>query len=139
MRKVFLTALMIFMMSAATALAANWQQIYLDDTDNKIFFDTDSVQITEMTSTRDDVIFDALFRMDYSDKGRTALIDWYRDYSRRCNSSAKATRDTIAFLSAFPTPPPARNSRTCTTTARTTTGKKFPLLPSLTLNTSRQI
>jgi len=81
MRKVFFATLMVFMMSAATALAANWQQIYLDDTDNKIFFDTDSVQVSEMTSTRDDVIFDAMFRMDYSDKGRTALIDWYRDYS----------------------------------------------------------
>lgn len=81
MRKVFLAALMVFMMSAATAFAANWQQIYLDDTDNKIFFDTDSVQISEMNSTRNNVIFDAMFRMDYSDKGRTALIDWYRDYS----------------------------------------------------------
>ena len=72
---------MIFMMSAATALAANWQQIYTDQTDNVIYFDTDSVQISEITSDRADVIFEAVFRMDYSDKGRTALIDWYRDYS----------------------------------------------------------
>lgn len=81
MRKVFLAALMIFMMSAATALAANWGQIYIDDNDNVIFFDTDSVQITSMTGSRNAVTFDALFRMEYSDKGRKALIDWYRDYS----------------------------------------------------------
>ena len=81
MRKVFFAALMIFMMSAATALAATWQQIYTDQNDNEIYFDTDSVQISEITSTRNDVIFDALFRMEYSNKGRQALIDWYRDYS----------------------------------------------------------
>ncbi len=81
MRKIFLTTLLIFMMSAATALAANWQQIYTDNDDNVIYFDTDSVQITSMTAEREDVTFSAVYRMEYSDKGRNALIDWYRNYS----------------------------------------------------------
>ena len=81
MRKVFLTTLLVIMMSAATALAADWTQIYTDDNDNVIYFDTDSVQITSMTANRDTVSFSATFRMDYSDKGRNALINWYRDYS----------------------------------------------------------
>ena len=81
MRKVFLTTLLVIMMSAATALAADWVQIYTDDNDNVIFFDTDSVQITSMTANRDSVSFSAMFHMDYSDKGRQALINWYRDYS----------------------------------------------------------
>ena len=69
------------MMSAATALAANWQQIYTDNEDNVIYFDTDSVQISTMDSTHEDVTFSAMFRMDYSDKGRNDLISWYREYS----------------------------------------------------------
>ncbi len=81
MKRIFLTALMIFMMSAATALAATWQQIYTDQNDNLIYFDTDSVQITSMDSTRDDITFSGVFRMEYSERGRKALIDWYRDYS----------------------------------------------------------
>ena len=81
MKKVFLTTLMVIMMCAATALAANWQQIYTDNDDNVIYFDTDSVQITAMTSEREDVTFSGMFRMDYSDKGRNDLIDWYRNYS----------------------------------------------------------
>lgn len=81
MRKVFFAALMIFMMSAATALAANWQQIYTDQNDNVIYFDTDSVQITSMDSTRDDITFSGVFRMEHSQRGRDALIAWYRDYS----------------------------------------------------------
>ena len=81
MKRIFLTALMIFMMSAATALAATWQQIYTDQNDNLIYFDTDSVQITAMDSTRDDITFSGVFRMEYSERGRKALIDWYRDYS----------------------------------------------------------
>ena len=81
MRKIFLTTLTVIMMIAATALAANWQQIYTDNDDNVIYFDTDSVQVTSMTPEREDVTFSAKFRMNYSDKGRQALIDWYRDYS----------------------------------------------------------
>lgn len=81
MRKVFLTALVLIMMSATTALAANWQQIYTDQNDNEIYFNTDSVQISSMTENRDDVTFSAHFRMNYSERGRKALIDWYRDYS----------------------------------------------------------
>ncbi len=81
MRKIFLTTLLVFMMSAATALAANWQQIYTDQNDNLIYFDTDSVQVTSMTENRDNVTFTARFRMEYSQAGRQALIDWYRDYS----------------------------------------------------------
>ena len=81
MKRIFLATLLVFMMSAATALAANWQQVYTDQNDNVIYFDSDSVQVTSITEKRDDVIFDARFRMEYSDKGRQALIDWYRDYS----------------------------------------------------------
>ena len=81
MKRVFLAALMIFILSASTALAATWQHIYTDQNDNEIYFDTDSVQITSMDSTREDVTFSGVFRMEYSQRGRTALIDWYRDYS----------------------------------------------------------
>lgn len=81
MRKIFLTTLLIMMMSAATALAASWTQIYTDENDNVIYFDTDSVSISSMTENRDDATFSAMFRMDYSDRGRNALINWYRDYS----------------------------------------------------------
>lgn len=83
MRKIFFATLLVFMMSAATALAANWQQIYTDDNDNVIHFDTDSVQASWQGAMKDtgDVTFSAVFRMDYSDKGRNALIDWYRNYS----------------------------------------------------------
>ncbi|MBD3879991.1 MAG: hypothetical protein SR1Q5_10025 [Quinella sp. 1Q5] len=81
MRKVFLSTLMVVMMIAATALAANWQQIYTDNDDNVIYFDTDSVQVTSMTAEREDVTFCGMFRMDYSNKGRNDLIDWYRNYS----------------------------------------------------------
>ena len=81
MRKIFLTTLLVMMMSATTALAAYWAQIYTDDNDNVIYFDADSVQIISMTGNRDSVTFSAKFRMDYSDKGRDALIAWYRDYS----------------------------------------------------------
>ena len=81
MRKVFLTTLLVIMMSAATALAANWQQIYTDQNDNEVYFDTDSVQVSAIDSSRQDATFSAVYRMNYSDKGRQALIDWYRDYS----------------------------------------------------------
>ena len=81
MRKVFLSTLLIIMMSAATALAANWEQIYTDQNDNVIYFDTDSVKISAMDRTRKDVTFSAVYRMEYSRRGRQALIDWYRDYS----------------------------------------------------------
>ncbi len=81
MRKIFLTTLLVIMMSAATALAANWQQIYTDNDDNVILFDTDSVVITAMTAEHEDVTFSASFCMRYSDKGRNDLIAWYRDYS----------------------------------------------------------
>lgn len=81
MRKVFLTTLLVIMMSAVTALAANWGQIYTDQNDNVIYFDMDSVKISDMDSTRKDITFSAVYRMDYSNKGRNALIDWYRDYS----------------------------------------------------------
>ena len=81
MRKVFLTTLTVIMMIAATALAANWGQIYTDQDDNVIYFDMDSVQVTSITENRDVVTFSAKFRMDYSEKGRNDLINWYRDYS----------------------------------------------------------
>ena len=81
MRKVFLATLLVIMMSAATALAANWQQIYTDQNDNVIFFDTDSVKVSAIDSTHKDVTFNAVYRMEYSQRGRQALIDWYRDYS----------------------------------------------------------
>lgn len=81
MRKVFLTTLMVIMMIAATALAANWIQVYTDNDDNVIYFDADSVQITSITENRDVATFSAVFRMEYSGKGRDALIDWYRNYS----------------------------------------------------------
>ena len=81
MRKIFISTLLIIMMSAATALAANWQQIYTDNDDNVIYFDADSVQITSITEMRDVTTFSAKFRMEYSEKGRNALIDWYRNYS----------------------------------------------------------
>ena len=81
MKRVFLATLLVIMMTAATALAATWQQIYTDQNDNEILFDTDSVQVTSMTPDRDDVTFSAQFRMNYSQAGRDALIAWYRDYS----------------------------------------------------------
>lgn len=81
MRKIFLATLLVFMMSAATALAANWIQVYTDNDDNVIYFDADSVQINSITETRDVITFSAVFRMEYSEKGRQALINWYRDYS----------------------------------------------------------
>lgn len=81
MKRVFLATLLVIMMSAATALAASWQQIYTDQNDNVIYFDTDSVKISAMDSTRKDVTFSAFYRMEYSQRGRQALIDWYRDYS----------------------------------------------------------
>ena len=81
MKRIFLATLTVVMMFAATALAATWQQIYTDENDNVIYFDTDSVQISAMDATHADVTFSAMFRMDYSDKGRNALIDWYRNYS----------------------------------------------------------
>lgn len=84
MKRIFLATLLIFMMSATTALAANWQQIYTDNDDNTVFFDTGSVnaawQGTNTQGSRD-VVFSAVFRMNYSNKGRDALIDWYRNYS----------------------------------------------------------
>ena len=81
MKKTFLTTLLVIMMSAATALAANWGQIYTDQNDDVIYFDMDSVQISAIDSTRKDVTFNAVYRTDYSDKGRQALIDWYRNHS----------------------------------------------------------
>ncbi|MBR2773913.1 MAG: hypothetical protein IKD73_02875 [Selenomonadaceae bacterium] len=83
MRKVFMATLMVVMMIAATALAANWQQIYTDNDDNVIYFDTDSVSANWQGAMQDtgDVTFSAMFRMNYSDKGRNDLIDWYRNYS----------------------------------------------------------
>ena len=78
MRKFFLATLLVMLMSA-TALAAGWEQIYLDENDNMIYFDTDTVSVTSHVG--DKAEFTAAFRMDYSDKGRQALIDWYRDYS----------------------------------------------------------
>ncbi len=79
MRKVFLTTLLVIMMSAATALAAGWEQIYTDDNDNMIYFDTARVSVS--SHFEGNAEFTADFCMRYSDKGRNALIDWYRDYS----------------------------------------------------------
>ena len=78
MRKIFLMTLLFVMMSAATALAA-WEQVYVDDNENQIYFDPDRVTITSRTDN--DAEFSAPFRMIYSDKGRAALIAWYRDNS----------------------------------------------------------
>jgi hypothetical protein len=80
MKRVFLVTLLVAMMSAVTALAADWQQIYTDDLDNKIFFDTSSVKVSEIDANRN-AVFTATYRIEYSDKGRQALINWYRDYS----------------------------------------------------------
>lgn len=74
-----MTTLLVIMMSAATALAAGWEYIYTDDNDNEIYFDTDTVRVTQQLG--DSATFTAQFRMNYSDKGRQALINWYRDYS----------------------------------------------------------
>ena len=79
MRKIFLTTLLVIMMSAVTALASGWENVYTDNDDNVIYFDTDTVRIQQ--SMNNQAIFSAKFRMDYSDKGRQALINWYRDYS----------------------------------------------------------
>lgn len=79
MRKIFLMTLLVIMMSAATALAAGWEQIYTDDNDNQIFFDPATVKV--ISTNGDETLFSASFRMVYSDKGRQALINWYRDYS----------------------------------------------------------
>ena len=73
--------LLIAMMSATTVLAANWQQVYTDQNDNEIFFDLDSVKISSMTPNREEATFSAVYRMNYSEKGRDATIAWYRDYS----------------------------------------------------------
>lgn len=81
MRKVFLTTLLVVMMAAASALAANWTQIYTDDNEDGVYFDTDSVSISSMNDDRSEVTFSAKYRMIYSEKGRQALKDWYRDYS----------------------------------------------------------
>ena len=83
MKRFLLATLLIFMMSATTALAASWQQIYTDNDDNLVFFDTDSVVATWQGTAqgKGDVMFSAVFRMNYSDKGRAALIDWYRNHS----------------------------------------------------------
>lgn len=79
MRKFFWATLLVMMMSAATVLAAEWEQIYLDDNDNMIYFDTSSVNVVARNG--DDAVFNASFRMDYSERGRNALIDWYRNNS----------------------------------------------------------
>ena len=81
MRKIFLMTLLIAMMSATTVLAANWQQVYTDQNDNEIFFDLDSVKISSMTPNREEATFSAVYRMNYSERGRNATIAWYRDYS----------------------------------------------------------
>lgn len=79
MKKVFLTTLLVVMLSAASALAEGWEQIYLDDNDNMIYFDTSSVNVVARNG--DDVVFNASFRMVYSERGKQALIDWYRNNS----------------------------------------------------------
>lgn len=79
MRKIFLAALLVIMMSASTALASGWEKIYTDDSDNKIYFDTDTVKV--VSKFADDATFSAAFRMVYSDRGRAILIDWYRNNS----------------------------------------------------------
>lgn len=79
MRKFFWATLLIMMMSAATALAEGWEQVYLDENDNLIYFDPATVHIAAQNG--DDAVFNASFRMVYSERGRQALIDWYRDNS----------------------------------------------------------
>lgn len=79
MKKFLFTTLLILMMSAATAMAAGWEQIYTDDNDNMIYFDTSTVNVSARSG--DDAVFNASFRMVYSERGRNALIDWYRNNS----------------------------------------------------------
>lgn len=79
MRKVFFAALLIMMMSAATALAAGWEPIYTDENDNVIYLDPATVKISSRNG--DDVVFNASFRTVYSEKGKQVLIDWYRNNS----------------------------------------------------------
>lgn len=76
MKKFFLATLLVVMMITSTALAADWEQIYTDEYENKIFFDTSSVK----TAVNDGInaTFSATFRIEYSAQGREALIDWYR-------------------------------------------------------------
>ena len=79
MKRLFIATLLLMMMIAATCLAAGWEQIYTDDNDNVIYFDPARVSIASHMG--ENATFSAPFRMDYSDKGRQALINWYRDYS----------------------------------------------------------
>lgn len=79
MRKIFLMTLLIAMMSAATALAADWQPVYVDEHGNEIYFDPATVKVSSRNG--DDVVFNATFRTVYSDKGKQVLIDWYRNNS----------------------------------------------------------
>lgn len=81
MRKIFLMTLLVAMMSVTTVFAANWTQVYTDQHDNEIFFDIDSVKISSMTPDRKEATFSAVFRMNYSQRGREATIDWYRKNS----------------------------------------------------------
>lgn len=79
MRKFFWATLLIIVMSAATAMAAGWEQIYTDDNDNMIYFDPATVHVSARSG--DDAVFNAAFRMTYSERGRNVLIDWYRNNS----------------------------------------------------------
>ncbi|MCR5833856.1 MAG: hypothetical protein K6G55_04320 [Selenomonadaceae bacterium] len=79
MKKNFLTTFMTVMLITVTAFANGWQQIYTDDSNNQIYFNPDSVQVTARDN--DSATFSASFRMIYSNKGRDILIDWYRNNS----------------------------------------------------------
>ncbi len=76
MRKFFLATLLAVMMIATNAFAAGWEQIYTDDGDNQVFLDKSTVKTA--VYDENDATFSAVFRINYSDRGRAALIDWYR-------------------------------------------------------------
>ncbi len=119
MKRVFLMTLLVAMMCTATALAADWQQIYTDDLDNKIFFDTSSVKVSAIDTDRN-ATFSATYRIEYSDKGRQALIDWYRNYSimPRGIENLSYVIETINFRKSGDT----RDYYVVTRTAHTATG-----------------
>ena len=77
MKRIFLATLLVFVMSAATALAAGWDQIYTDGDDNTIFIDQSTVKV--LTRNGNDATFSASFKQVYSERGRNNMIDWYRN------------------------------------------------------------
>ena len=77
MKRIFFATLLVFMLSAATALAATWDQIYIDGDDNTIYIDQSTVKV--ITRNGDDATFSSSFKQVYSERGRNNMIDWYRN------------------------------------------------------------